>query len=338
MRPVTYKFKTNEYEQFSFSDRLQHGFISQEVAETYPELIFENIHPGLSDSLGNVIHEPMSYKSLNYTALTSINTAAIIELNQKVEKATLSDASLKTNVEDLTNSLDKVLAMRGVKHAWDYTNYPEMNFDSANHVGFIAQEINAIDADLTFTDANGFMHVSYDKTAPIMAEAISELNVKIESKDSIIDAQQNQINDLNSRLSQLESCLSALLPTLCNMNQQAIQQNSEQTQQAIQNQLQNKVQSELKISLSNANSLILTQNVPNPFAESTVIEYVVPATVAKAQIHFYNSEGKIINSVDIIERGNGKLTVFANDLSSGIYTYTLVADGKIVATKKMMKN
>jgi hypothetical protein len=31
-------------------------------------------------------------------------------------------------------------------------------------------------------------------------------------------------------------------------------------------------------------------------------------------------------------------TVFANDLSSGIYTYTLVADGKIVATKKMMKN
>lgn len=83
---------------------------------------------------------------------------------------------------------------------------------------------------------------------------------------------------------------------------------------------------------------MLSQNVPNPFAEKTVISYNIPTTVAQAQIHFYNAEGKIINSVDIKERGNGELTVFANDLSSGIYTYTLVADGKIVATKKMMKN
>jgi hypothetical protein len=338
LNPVTYKLKVDDFSQFNFSNKLQHGFIAQEIGNLYPELIDQSFHPGEIDSLGNEIVAPLSYRSLNYTAITSINTAAIIELNKKVERATLSDVNLKTNIVELTNSLDKVLAMRGVKHEWDYTNYPEMTFDSAKHLGFIAQEINAIDADLTFTDANEFMHVEYDKIVPIVVESIEELNGKIESKDSIIDAQQNQINDLNSRLSQLESCLSALLPTLCNMNQQAIQQNSEQTQQAIQNQLQNKVQSELKISLSNANSLILTQNVPNPFAESTVIEYSVPATVAKAQIHFYNSEGKIINSVDIIERGNGKLTVFANDLSSGIYTYTLVADGKIVATKKMMKN
>jgi hypothetical protein len=35
--------------------------------------------------------------------------------------------------------------------------------------------------------------------------------------------------------------------------------------------------------------------------------------------------------------GNNDLTVFASDLSNGIYTYTLVADGKIVETKKMVK-
>lgn len=84
--------------------------------------------------------------------------------------------------------------------------------------------------------------------------------------------------------------------------------------------------------------MVLSQNVPNPFAEKTVISYNIPTNVAQAQIHFYNATGQLINSVDLKERGNGELTVFANDLSSGIYTYSLVADGKVVATKKMMKN
>ena len=92
------------------------------------------------------------------------------------------------------------------------------------------------------------------------------------------------------------------------------------------------------VQLSNRNSIILNQNVPNPFAESTVITYSVPATVQRAQIHFYDMNGILINSVDITERGEGQLNVYGNDLSSGIYTYSLVADGKVVSTKKMMKN
>jgi hypothetical protein len=53
---------------------------------------------------------------------------------------------------------------------------------------------------------------------------------------------------------------------------------------------------------------------------------------------FYNAAGKLIQSVNLTEKGKGSLTVFANDLSNGIYTYTLVADGKIVETKKMVKS
>ena len=44
-----------------------------------------------------------------------------------------------------------------------------------------------------------------------------------------------------------------------------------------------------------------------------------------------------MNSVDITDRGLGSITVFGSDLSTGVYTYTLVADGQVVATKKMMK-
>lgn len=41
--------------------------------------------------------------------------------------------------------------------------------------------------------------------------------------------------------------------------------------------------------------------------------------------------------MDVRERGNGQINVYANDLSSGIYTYSLLADGKVVATKRMVK-
>ncbi|WP_169312059.1 T9SS type A sorting domain-containing protein [Fluviicola taffensis] len=113
------------------------------------------------------------------------------------------------------------------------------------------------------------------------------------------------------------------------MSNSAIQANTPQSQQAIR--------SELSVRLSNKEAIILDQNVPNPFAEQTVINFSIPASVQKAQIHFYDGHGKLMQSVEVVERGLGSVTVFGADLSSGVYTYTLVADGQIVATKKMMK-
>lgn len=45
----------------------------------------------------------------------------------------------------------------------------------------------------------------------------------------------------------------------------------------------------------------------------------------------------MIKSVDIKSKGIGQLNVFANDLSNGVYSYTLIIDGKPTATKKMVK-
>lgn len=83
--------------------------------------------------------------------------------------------------------------------------------------------------------------------------------------------------------------------------------------------------------------MILLQNQPNPFAEKTSINYYLPDNIGKAEILFYNAQGKLIQSVELIQKGKGTLNVFASDLSSGVYTYTLVVDGKIIETKKMVK-
>ncbi|MGQ0829881.1 MAG: T9SS type A sorting domain-containing protein, partial [Bacteroidota bacterium] len=91
------------------------------------------------------------------------------------------------------------------------------------------------------------------------------------------------------------------------------------------------------VQLADGQSIVLEQNVPNPFAEQTTISYFLPDNTGKAQLLFYNSNGKLIQSVDLTQKGQGQLNVFANDLSNGVYTYTLVVDGKIIESKKMLK-
>ena len=93
----------------------------------------------------------------------------------------------------------------------------------------------------------------------------------------------------------------------------------------------------IDVKLSNTKAIILDQNVPNPFAEQTTISYFIPDEVSDAQIFFYDNNGTVLKMVDINEKGSGELNVFAADLSSGIYTYTLIADGKVIETKKMVK-
>ena len=94
---------------------------------------------------------------------------------------------------------------------------------------------------------------------------------------------------------------------------------------------------QMDVLLSKTNTVVLNQNVPNPFSESTVITYSIPKAFGKAQIIFSTITGEVIKIADIKSSGKGQVNVFANDISSGIYTYTLVIDGKQIETKKMIK-
>lgn len=80
----------------------------------------------------------------------------------------------------------------------------------------------------------------------------------------------------------------------------------------------------------------LDQNIPNPFTESTSISYDIPAGTVKAQMVFVNNEGHVVRRVDL-KAGHGSITVFANDLNKGIYSYSIVVDGKTMASKKLIK-
>lgn len=262
-----------------------------------------------------------------------------------------SDRKFKTDVKELDGALEKLQELRPVSYYMDTVKYESFRFDGQQQYGFIAQEVEKVFPSIVHNSVNSggydkegnhihnpieYKSLNYIEFIPINTQAILELNEKVESKDATIqaltatnEAQQKTIDDLNNRLSQLENCLSGVLPYLCQMSQNAIEANTPEAQEAIRAQL--------SVKLTNRDVIVLDQNVPNPFAEQTVINFSIPETIQKAQIHFYDGQGKLLQSVDVEARGLGSLTVFGADLSRGAYTYTLVADGQIVASKKMVK-
>lgn len=80
----------------------------------------------------------------------------------------------------------------------------------------------------------------------------------------------------------------------------------------------------------------MDQNKPNPFSESTVIGLNIPEKTQKASIFIYDLSGKQIQNVPVAERGETNITVYASDLGAGMYIYTLVVDGKVVVTRRMI--
>lgn len=87
--------------------------------------------------------------------------------------------------------------------------------------------------------------------------------------------------------------------------------------------------------LSNTD-VVLNQNAPNPFRDQTVITYVVPETVKQAQLLVYDERGILVKRVELQERGEGSLTLQASKLRKGMYSYSIVADGRVVDTRRMM--
>ena len=88
--------------------------------------------------------------------------------------------------------------------------------------------------------------------------------------------------------------------------------------------------------VSDIDMVRMDQNKPNPFSESTVIGLNIPEKTQKANIFIYDLSGKQIQNVPVAERGETNITVYASELGAGMYTYTLVVEGKVVVTRKMV--
>jgi hypothetical protein len=287
-----------------------------------------------------------------------------------------SDGRFKINVTENVKGLEFIKKLRPVTYQEntqaldDYMiqSYPDslkishqagLNFAPSTaivHAGFIAQEVDSVANAVGFTSS--IVHrpanssdpyaLAYSEIVVPLVKAVQELSGTVDSlksrqrnTDSLISKQEKTDSLQTTTLDSLKNVvvsyesrfdsLEAMINRCCNnKNDKTINQG---------NNNDNSGQSEIPNihNIELANSAILYQNTPNPFGDGTTIKYFVPEN-ANAQIIFNDNFGNQIQTYNITENGIGQLNVDATKLASGIYTYSLIINGKVIDTKKMIRN
>ncbi len=87
----------------------------------------------------------------------------------------------------------------------------------------------------------------------------------------------------------------------------------------------------------NPKEFVLYQNYPNPFNATTNIQFYLPEK-SKIRINLYNSLGELVKIIlnNELEAGNHLLRFEANNLSSGVYIYSVETGNKVLSKKMVL--
>jgi hypothetical protein len=103
----------------------------------------------------------------------------------------------------------------------------------------------------------------------------------------------------------------------------------------IESALANNKLSSLSSTLSDMPRLIGSR--PNPGPGQTTIDYYLSSSVSQANCVITTLDGRTIASYELVpQRGNGNVNVILNNQAAGLYLYTLMVNGKVIDTQKMM--
>lgn len=254
-----------------------------------------------------------------------------------------SDSHLKTNIDSIANASTLLSQLHPRTYQFLTNDYPSMKLPSGTRYGFLAQEYETAFPQFVKTtvqpatfDSSGnvldssvtFKSISTNELIPLLVKGFQEQNQKT---DSLITRQSNQSDSILSLQNQIAD-LQQQINNCCNSGGgSGIGARKAKPGGAYPDR---KV---TELELASTRTLILDQNAPNPFEDLTEINYLIPDDVKHAKIIFFDNLGRVIKEVDVTGTGKGTLKVYTPNLTSGTYLYSLVVDGKVMDSKKMMR-
>jgi hypothetical protein len=226
-----------------------------------------------------------------------------------------SDANLKSNIEDLSDGLSIINQLQPKSYYYNMQSNASMHLPSGIHYGLLAQDLQSVLPNLVKESVHPARYDSAGEN-----QLYPEIEFRAVNYIEIIPY-------LIAGMKQQQSQIEALQAIVNSHHSSPAQENSEE-----QTQGQTAV---IDVTLS-SKTIVLDQNQPNPFKEQTTISYFIPDGTKNVKIIFTDSKGNVMKEVEVKETGKGQLNVYAQDLSSGVYSYTLVADGVSIDSKKMV--
>ena len=224
-----------------------------------------------------------------------------------------SDKTLKQNIHDFKNAMNIINQLQPKQYHYRQDgNYKLMSFPQGEHYGLIAQDVEKI--------LPGLVKETKFETK------LANPNADAKSKETI-DFKALNYTELIPLIIKGMQEQQQVIADLQNKNDQLQQQLNELKQLIISNN-------------SNLNKLTagayLLQNAPNPFNQNTTISYVLPQNIESAKIVFVNKAGSVLKEINIAGSGKGSINISAATFASGVYSYSLYANGRLVDTKQMV--
>ena len=219
---------------------------------------------------------------------------------------TSSDARYKKNIESLESMGELLDGLTPVSYNLEIPMKDENGIAqkaSAGTVsdrrsfGFIAQEVREIFPELVYEDSEGMLSIDYNGFIPLLVDAYKEMKETATELKAKVAEQETMIASLTGR----------------------------------------KVKGTASIDdIDSEEAIVLMQNRPNPFKDSTEIRCHLPENVSDAFICIYDLNGRQQIRLSIADRGDVAITVSGSSLQPGIYIYSLIADGQEADTKRMI--
>jgi hypothetical protein len=165
--------------------------------------VLQTGHPGGGgDNNGMLSLQPLGTSAVLIGTLTPQTTYKLYVSGSAYATVTwsASDIRFKKNVVPLQNSLQKVLALKGVNYEWNLKDFPDRGFTAGKQIGFIAQDVEKIIPEVVNTDDKGYKAISYSTLTVVLTEAIKEQQKTIESQQSAISSLQTENENLKTQL------------------------------------------------------------------------------------------------------------------------------------------
>jgi hypothetical protein len=287
--------------------------------------MFGDTDPWNAGSVGSGTDDQMVCRFNNgYYFLTGGNTnrTGIIAVHGDNSWSSISDSTKKERIIIVNgeNILEKISKFK--LSTWNYRGQDPAKF---RHYGPMAQDFhNAFGKDAVGTIGNDtlinqqdFLGVSFIAIQALekRTETIKTQQEQIDSLRSANSLLQQQLNDVKTEISKIENAMSQCCNSqLSTVNGQQSASNSQQSFASLQ------------------------QNIPNPFNNTSSISYYIPPGFHSAQLIITAVDGKVLRTYNISSKGFGQQIISANELAAGTYQYSLLIDGKLIDTKKMISS
>lgn len=249
-----------------------------------------------------------------------IGNTSVISIGGQVGWTIFSDERVKNNIQENVPGLSFIKALRPVTYHYNIAKENELlgvqntdakeagssDIEKINFTGLIAQEVDKAAKKI------GYDFSGIDKTGPIMGLRYNDFIVPVIKSLQELSEENEMLKKNNASMQQQIDELKILV--------NSVAANSSATVSTVK---------------GNTSEMYLEQNAPNPFTSNTVIRYKVPAT-GSATIIIANAAGNVVKTFNLTGKGNGTVTVNANELAAGTYFYSLIVDGKKIDSKKMI--